>query len=80
MPPMPPIPISGAPPAGIGVSGSGFSVIAASVVKSNPEIDAAFSTATLATFAGSIIQALNILTYFSSLASNPKSSFPSRTF
>ena len=58
IPPMPPIPISGAPP-GIGEwsCSSGCSVIAASVVNNNPEIDAAFSTATLATLAGSIIPA-----------------------
>ena len=54
--------------------------MAASVVNNNPEIEAAFSTATLDTLAGSIIPALNILTYLSSRASYPKSFLPSRTF
>ena len=57
MPPMPPMPPI--PPApgigGIGSFGSGISATIASVVKSNPAIEEAFSRAVLTTLTGSII-------------------------
>jgi hypothetical protein len=54
---IPPIPPGG--PAGIGGSGSGSSTNTHSVVSSMPAIEAAFSRAILATFAGSITPALS---------------------
>ncbi len=58
MPPIPPMP--GAPPAGIGASGSGMSVTSASVVRIIFAMDAAFEMALLVTFAGSMIPASTI--------------------
>ncbi len=52
---MPPIP--GAPPIGIAGSGAGLSHITDSVVRNSPATEAAFSSATRATFAGSMIPA-----------------------
>ena len=52
---MPPIP--GAPPIGIAGSGAGLSQITDSVVRNSPATEAAFSSATRATFAGSMIPA-----------------------
>ena len=52
---MPPIP--GAPPIGIAGSGAGLSQITDSVVRKRPATEAAFSSATRATFAGSMIPA-----------------------
>ena len=62
MPPMPPIP--GAP---IGISGlsSFFSTITHSVVRNIPAIEAAFSKATRATFAGSTTPAACKFSYTS---------------
>src|SRR6056297_1936950 len=54
IPPIPPIP---GPPAGIGGSSSGSSTRTHSVVKNIPAIEAAFSSAILATFVGSITPA-----------------------
>ena len=61
MPPMPPIP--GAP---IGISGlsSFFSTITHSVVRNIPAIEAAFSKATRATFAGSTTPACKLCGYW----------------
>ncbi len=50
IPPIPPPPIGG-----MAGSSFGISVMVASVVKSNPATDAAFSNATRVTFVGSII-------------------------
>ena len=58
---MPPIPGSIGGIAGASFSGS--SVTAASVVRIMPAIEHAFSTATRATLVGSMIPALNMLTY-----------------
>ena len=50
-------PIPGAPPIGIAGSGAGLSQITDSVVRNSPATEAAFSSATRATFAGSMIPA-----------------------
>ncbi len=55
---MPPIP--GCPAGMAGAFSSGLSVIKHSVVKNKPAIEDAFSSATRATFAGSMIPALRI--------------------
>ena len=66
------------------MEGAGFSSfiseITHSVVSSIPATDAAFSSATLTTFAGSITPALYRFSYISVLALKPKSPFPSWTF
>ena len=71
MPPMPPM-----PPAG-GAAGSleGRSVIEHSVVRINAAIEAAFCSALLVTFAGSVIPASNMFTQTIFAASNPMSAF-----
>ncbi len=61
MPPIPP-PI---PPAGIGGSSSGSSTITHSVVRNIPAIEAAFSSAILVTFVGSITPELKRFSNFS---------------
>ena len=76
MPGMPPPPIGGI---GAGLS-SLISTNAHSVVKIIPATDAAFSSATLVTFFGSIIPSLSISTYLPSLALYPKFLVPSKTF
>ena len=63
---MPPI-----PGCGVGIAadcGSGLSVIRHSVVKKRPAIDAAFSSATRATLAGSMMPALRKSSYLSARA------------
>ena len=67
------------PLVGAGAS-SLISTRAHSVVKIIPATDAAFSSATLVTFFGSIIPDSNKSTYLSDLASYPKPFFPSRIF
>ena len=64
---IPPIPPPGIPP-GIGASGSGISVINASVVNIIPATDAAFSTAALVTLAGSTIPHCNHVAIFITLS------------
>ena len=62
------------PPGGIigaGFSFSGFSQITASVVRSIDATDAAFSSATLVTFVGSITPAFIRFSYSSVSALNP---------
>ena len=75
MPGIPPPPIGGA----AGVS-SLMSTKAHSVVKIIPATDAAFSSATLVTFFGSIIPDSKRSTYFSDLASYPNPPLPSIIF
>src|SRR5580704_12297189 len=61
------------PPPGAAGAGffSGFSTITASVVRNRPAIDAAFCSADLVTFAGSMMPALNMSTYSPVAASRP---------
>ena len=58
-------------------SGSGFSTIVASVVKSSDATDAAFSSATRETFVGSMTPDSNKSSYFSVYALNPNAPLPS---